>query len=234
MSLAVIALGGVLVGCGDAAASGPTLAPDVATILSTAATTMGEVETVRFEIERGGAPVYIDPLDTLEFVSAEGRFQAPTSAEAVVVVAVGDLRAQIGAVAIDGETWITNPITGDWEPTPEGYAFDPATLFDPELGWRPLLAGELTDAELVGVETRDGEELYHLVGSASEARITVITAGLVNQEVDLDLWLDPETGAVREAQFPTVYRGENSEWSLRFFDYGEPLEITIPDLEGGS
>lgn len=233
--IAVLVAAALVSGCGGGAeASGPTLAPDVATILAESAATMGSVDTVRFEIERGGAPVYIDPLDALEFVRAEGRFQGPSSADALVVVAVGDLRAQVGAVAIDGDTWITNPITGDWEPTPEGYAFDPATLFDPQLGWRPLLASELTDPELLGLDEIDGEQLYHLRGLASEARISVITAGLVSQDVQLDLWVDPVDGAVRRAEFPTTYRGEESSWSLLFFDYGEPLEITIPDLEGES
>ena len=192
---------------------------------------MGDVDTVRFSIERGGAPIYIDPLDTLEFVSAEGRFEGPSSADAVVVVAIGDLRAQVGAIAIEGDTWITNPITGDWEATPEGYAFDPATLFDPDVGWRPLLASDLSDTQLIGLEERDGEELYAVRGLAPEERISVITAGLVSQEVTLFLWLDPVDGAVREAEFTTLYRGEESDWSLRFFDYGEPLEITVPDLD---
>ena len=229
--IAVVALVVPLAACGGDEASGPTLAPDLDGVLTASATTMGMVDTVQFTIERGGAPVYIDPLDALEFVSAEGRFEGPNAADAVVVVSVGDLRAQVGAIAVDGDTYITNPITGDWEATPEGYAFDPATLFDPELGWRPLLAGELTDAELVGVEEVDGEPLYHVRGLAAEDRIAVITAGLVSQDVVLDLWLDPIDGAVRVAEFPTQYRGEESQWTLRFFEYGEPVEITVPDLD---
>jgi lipoprotein LprG len=192
---------------------------------------MGSVETVSFSIERGGAPIYIDPLDALEFVSAEGRFAAPSSAEAVLVVAVGDLRAQVGAVAIEGETWLTNPITGNWEPAPEGYSFDPAALFDPELGWRPLLADDLADAVLVGLEERDDRSLYHVQGLAPEERISLVTAGLVGQDVTLDLWLDPADGAVVEARFVTVYRGEESDWKLAFTDYGADIEIEIPDFD---
>lgn len=225
----------VIAACGsDGDATESTLAPDVTTILTTAATTMGEVETVRFTLARGGAPIYIDPTETLEFVSAEGRYAAPSSADAVVVISVGDLRAQIGAVAIDGATWLTNPITGDWEPAPAGYSFDPAVLFDPDQGWRPLLADELVDPELVGLEDRNGEMLYHVRGTAGADRIKIITAGLVGQDVVLDLWLQPTDGAVREARFTTVYQGEESDWTLTFFDYGVELEIDIPDLEGES
>jgi lipoprotein LprG len=212
--------------------SGPTIPPDLDGLLSAAAETMGTVDTVSFSMERGGAPIYIDPLETLEFVSAEGRFAAPSSADAVLVVAVGDLRAQVGAVAIDGETWLTNPITGDWEPAPEGYSFDPAALFDPQLGWRPLLADDLTEARLLGLAERNDRTLYHVQGLAPEERISLVTAGLVGQDVTLDLWLDPEDGAVVEAEFVTVYRGEESDWTLTFTDYGADIEIEIPDFDG--
>jgi lipoprotein LprG len=226
-SLAIVILAA---GCGGDDATGPTLAPDLDTIITAAAETMGSVDTVQFGIERGGAPVYIDPLDTLAFVSADGRFAAPDSADALLVVSVGDLRAQIGAVAIDGATWLTNPITGDWELAPDGYTFDPATLFDPELGWRPLLADDLSGAELIGLEDRGGTPLYHVRGNAPEDRISLITAGLVGQDVIVDLWIDPVTGAVAEAEFDTEYRGDLSDWRLTFTGYGEPLTIEVPDL----
>lgn len=224
-------LGGSVAACGGNE-SGPTIPPDVDSILAAAADTMGSVDTVAFSIERGGAPIYIDPLEALEFVSAEGRFAAPSSADALLVVAVGDIRAQVGAVAIEGETWLTNPITGDWEPAPEGYSFDPAALFDPELGWRPLLADDLTDPTLVGLEERGDRTLYHVRGLAPEERISLVTAGLVGQDVTLDLWLVPEDGAVAAAEFVTVYRGEESDWTLTFTDYGADIEIEIPDFDG--
>jgi lipoprotein LprG len=193
---------------------------------------MGTVDTVRFTLERGGAAVYIDPLDTLEFLSAEGRFEGPTSADAVVRVSAGGFNLQVGAVAVDGELWITNPVTGDWEPTPEGYDFDPAALFDPEIGFRPLLA-ELTDRELIGLEDRDGEDLYHVTGVAGAERVSTITAGLVSgQDVTVDMWLDPADGAVREAELSTVNGTETSDWRIVFTDYGADLTVEIPDLEG--
>jgi len=229
--LAATAALAVTVGACGGGGSGPTLPPDLDTLMTTAAETMGAVESVSFSIERGGAPVYIDPLDTLAFVSAAGRFAAPSSAEAVVVVAVGDLRAQVGAVAIDGETWLTNPITGDWEPAPDGYTFDPAALFDPALGWRPLLADDLGDVSLVGLEDRGERPLYHVRGLAPQNRISLITAGLVGQDVTLDLWLDPGDGAVVEAEFTTVYRGEDSSWRLTFTGYGEDVVVEVPDFD---
>lgn len=194
---------------------------------------MGSIDYVRFKIERSGAPVYIDPLETLNFSTAEGQFASPSSANAVVTLAVGNLNAQIGAIAIDGKTWLTNPITGKWEDAPAGYAFDPAILFDPELGWRPLLGSGLSNVEWVGVETRNDGDRYHLRAEADQDRVAVILAGLIRkQSVQLDMWIEPATGYVREAELSTVNEGQTSDWYIEFSEFGEPVEITPPNTEG--
>lgn len=224
----------VLAGGCSGGSSDSTLPPDAAEILSAAADAMGAIDTVRFTIERGGAPVYIDPADLLAFVSAEGRYAAPGSAEAVVVIDVGGVSTQIGAVAIEGDTWLSNPITGAWEPAPAAYTFDPATLFDPAVGWRPLLAEGLSGVELVNDDPSDDGGRYHVRGLAAQARVAVITAGMVSsQSPVIDLWIDAETGEVTDVSFPTTYRGEISDWALEFFDYGDDVEITPPDLPDG-
>ncbi len=215
--------------CGSSAAE-PELPADLDTLLATSSAAMGSVETVRFEIERSGIPIYIDPTLTLEFRDAVGRFVAPQAADAVVKVGVSGLNVQIGAIAIDGTIWLSNPITGDWEEAPSQYGFDPTTLFSPDDGWKPLLNGELQNVVLVGLEGPDDELRYHVSGSAPANRIETITAGLVSgQDVDVDLWLDSDTGHVREVTFDTETSAGVTNWELRFFDYGDDLEIVPPE-----
>jgi lipoprotein LprG len=229
---AIVGMALMLYGCGGSTPAS-TLPPDPEPVLEAAAAAMGSVDYVRFKIARGGAPVYIDSLQTLNFSTAEGQFAAPSSANALVTLAVGNLNAQIGAIAIEGQTWLTNPITGDWEEAPEGYEFDPATLFDPDLGWRPLLAAGLSDVEWIGEESRNSEPRYHIRASADEDRVALILAGLINkQPVTLDMWIDPETGYVREAELATVFEGQISDWDIEFTEFGVPVEIAPPDLEG--
>ncbi|MGA9596493.1 MAG: LppX_LprAFG lipoprotein [Acidimicrobiia bacterium] len=215
--------------CGGAAPA-TTLPPEPGPVLDAAAQAMGTIDYVRFKIERSGAPVYIDPLDTLNFKLAEGQFAAPSSADAVVTLAVGNINAQIGAIAINGQTWLTNPISGDWEEAPAGYEFDPATLFDPEEGWRPLLAEGLSDVVWIGAEDHNGAPRYHIRATADEDRVALILAGLIDkQPVELDMWIDPETGYVREAELPTVFEGQTTDWLIEFSEFGKPVEITPPD-----
>lgn len=207
----------------------PTLPADPDAVLETSARFMGQVETVRFSIERSGAPIHIDPADLLTFNKAEGRFAAPASADALVTIRVGGINTEIGAIAFEGKTWLSNPITGEYSPAPGGYAFDPATLFDPTIGWRPLLASGLTDVEWLGTEQGPDGGRYRLTATADPERVEVITAGLVrNQTVVLDMRFDIATGAVREVSFDTVNEGETSSWALTFSDYGEDLEVSPP------
>jgi lipoprotein LprG len=214
-------------GCdgGDSEPSGPTIPPDATTIVETSALAMGEVTSVRFELERTGEPVHIDSAGAITLNSIEGRFEVPGSADAVVEVEVaGALTTELGAVAVDGDVWLSNPITGELEPLPAGIDLDPSEFFDPEGGWRPLLEN-LTEVELVGTEEGD----YHVRGVAPADRVEVITVGLVSDiDVVVDLWIDRITGLVSRVEFTTDLGDGDTDWVLALSDYGETFDITPP------
>ncbi len=202
------------------------------TILITSSTAMGEVTSVRFELERSGAPVFIDTFGSLALDKIVGRFSAPASADAALTVTIdGSLTTQLGAVAIDDTVWLSNPVTGTFETLPAGYDIDPSTFFDPETGWRPLLA-ELGGVDLIGEEDRGGRR-YHLRGTAPAERVEVVTAGLVsNQDVLIDLWVRRDTALVTAAEFSTTFDGAATNWVLELSDYGEAFAISVPDVDG--
>ncbi|MGI9644388.1 MAG: LppX_LprAFG lipoprotein [Ilumatobacteraceae bacterium] len=215
-------------GDGEAEPIGPTIPPDPEVIVAASAAAMGEVESVRFEVERTGAPVYIDSFESIALNTIVGEFSVPHSARALLEVEVdGSLTTELGAVAIDDDIWLSNPVTGEFEPLPAGFDLDPSRFFDPQDGWRPLLA-DLEDVELVGIEDRDGTR-YHVRGTASAEQVEVITAGLVrDQAVVADFWIQPVTGLVHAAEFTTTFRGGSIDWSLELSEFGEPFEITPP------
>ena len=223
----------LLAACGgdDAEPEGDPLPAEVDTVLAAAATAMGDVTSVRFRLERSGAPIFIDEFDKIRLDELEGRYKAPSSADAVLDVTVnGADRARLGAVALDGEVWLSNPITGTFEPLASGYDIDPAAFFDPAGGWQPLLA-ELDDAQLIGEEDRDGPR-YHVRGIAPAERMEAITAGLVEQELTIDFWLRRDTGLVTASEFTTTFAGASTQWVLELSDYGDEFEIDAPDLDG--
>jgi lipoprotein LprG len=220
-------------GCGGSdEPEGDPLPAEAAAILAASAQAMGDVTSVRFTLNRAGAPVYIDTFESLALESVDGRFTAPAAADAVLTVEVdGSLKTKLGAIAIDDTVWLSNPVTGVFEPLPTGYELDPSSFFDPQLGWRPLLAG-LQDAEFVGEEDRDGQR-YHVRGVAPAAQMEIISAGLVrDQDVAIDFWIHPVTGLVTAAEFTTTFDGADTDWVLELRDYGDTFEIDPPQVDG--
>ncbi len=230
--LFVLACGLLGAACGgDAEPEGDPLPAEVNGILDASSAAMGAVTSVRFALERSGADVFIDEFDSLALDKLKGRFSAPDRADAVLTVTVDEsLTTDLGAVALGGKVWLSNPVTGKFEVLETGYDIDPATFFDPEIGWGPLMA-ELTDVVLVGVEDRGGKR-YHVRGVAPAERMEVITAGLVrDQDVTIDFWLKRDTALVTAAEFSTVFRDRTTDWMFELSNYGDHFDIKVPDLD---
>ncbi len=208
---------------------GEKLEQNAMSLQAASAEAMGAVTSVRFELERTGAPVFIDQIESISLDNLEGRFQSPGSADAILQVTVnGSLGTKLGAVAIGDEVWLSNPVTGEFETLPPGFDLDPSLFFDPKDGWQPLIEG-LTDVEFVAEEDREGTR-YHLTGTALSENMESITAGLVRgQDVDLDLWLHPVTADVRVIEFSTEFDGATSDWVLELREYGEEFVIEPPE-----
>lgn len=224
--LAVSACGG----SGSSEPTEPTIPADAATIVEASARAMGATTSVRFELRREGAPVFIDEFEKLTLNSAIGEFTVPRSARALLEVGVeGGLTTELGAIALDDEVWLSNPITGNFETLPAGYDIDPSLFFDPKNGWQPLMEN-LSDVTMVGTEDRDGDSRYHIAATAPAEQVEVITARLVrDQDVAIDFWIQPVTGEVREAQFTAEFDGGEVQWTLLLDDYGAEFDIQPPD-----
>jgi hypothetical protein len=236
-AVAIAALIGAACG-GDTDAdepTGPTLPADANAIVTASAEAMGDVTSVRFDLRRDGAPIHIDQFESIAIDRIVGEFTVPQSAQAALDVEVNaSLKTQLAAIALGTEVWLSNPITGEFETLPDGYDIDPSRFFDPENGWRPLLAG-LTEVELVGLEQRKGDnggERYHIRGIATADQMKIITAGLVsNQNVEIDFWIQPVTALVRSATFTTAApeSGGDVDWTLELSQYGAEFTIVPPD-----
>ena len=84
---------------------------------------------------------------------------------------------------------------GGWELIPPESAFNLAIIFDPYVGWGPLLTEDLSEIEYRGMDSDGSADRHHLTGTIAASRIEFLTAGLVEaQAVESDLnlnWLFP-------------------------------------------
>jgi hypothetical protein len=204
--------------CGGGDADAPPRDPGE--LVEEAAAAMDAVDSAAFEMRRSGEPVTIQGMT---FDAAVGEYEAPDAARALLDLRAGDLVLQMGTISIGERTWITNPLTGDWEELDGG--FNPARIFDPDLGWRPLLTEDLSDVRSLGV--RDGLEV--IGGTVAASRVAVLTAGLVeDQAVPIEISLEPDTSRIRRVEFATTGESGETDWVIELSAYDEPVTVEPP------
>lgn len=218
-----------VIACGGESRSN-AIDPDIDSVLTASSKAMTDVQSAAFTIEKTGAPVFIDTEGLIDFQSADGRYAAPSRADALLRVRALGLNTQVGAVAIDGQVWFTNPITGTWEAAPESFTFDPTILFDRDVGWSSLLADGLEDPELFSTEP-DVDGLYLVRATVGAERVGVLTGGLVDEASFVDLLIDADTGEIAAVTFEVGTGEDRTEWTLTIRDYGASVTITAPDLD---
>ncbi len=187
-----------------------------------------------FIIERQGASAYVDPDQTLVFRRAEGEYQAPDRAAAIVRIIAPGIIADVDVISIGNIQWQTNVLTGEWEELPPNWGFNPAVIFDHETGLQAILSNDLHDVTIIGTEKLDGIDgkLYALKGIASGGRLSTMSGGLIEAETAvIQLWITPKTFDLRRAIItePMADGEEDRVWQVDFEYEGETAVIEPPE-----
>lgn len=203
-----------------------TAPPTVEEILALATEAMEGADTLRYSIELTGAPI---TLLGVELRGADGQYAAPNASQALLRAAIGGLVVELGTIAIGDTAWLTNPLSGDWDRYTGDRAFNPAIIFDPEVGWRPLLTEDFSAGVLLEARTVDGSERYVLSGTVADQRVEVLTAGLVDaQPLTMTMEVESGTGYITRMQFRTVGETGETTWTLELSEFGDPVTIEPP------
>jgi hypothetical protein len=204
-------------------------------IVVNAAVRMNELEGFRFAINRTGSPAYLDPDQTISLRRAEGYFVAPDRAQATVRIIAPGLVTEVNVISIDETQWQTNVMSPQWQQLPPSWGFNPAVLFDAEIGIQSILAADLGDMQLMEPEQlEDGPDgpLYVISGVLNGGRIYEMSYGLIGpQQLDVKLWVVPKTFELVRAVI-TEANGtgdEPSVWQVDFSEFGQVVDISPPD-----
>jgi len=215
--------------------TGPELLPPEE-IVARSTARMKEMDSFHFVIDRSGAPAYLDTEETLSFARAEGDFVAPDQARAEIRIIAPGLVAEIRIVALGDSYWETNLLSGEWQSLPPGMGFNPAILFDPQVGLQPVLDSDLTNLELRGVEELaelPGTRLYAITGRLDGERIHQMSYAMIGPELmDVQLWIAPETFELYRVVItePSADPAVPTIWQLDFWDFDLPVDITPPPV----
>lgn len=234
--LAILILLLTLTACRD-----PNL-PDISAeeLVQRAAARMKESDGFQFTIARDGAPAFLDPGETLSFRRATGAYVAPDRALATVRVIGPGLITDVDVISVAEIQWQTNVVTGDWEELPPNWGFNPAVLFDDNIGIQAVLLADLSQVALAEPENLAESEgpdelIYSVTAVASGANIYQMSGFLIGPEqVDIQLWIRPETFelvriVLREPE--PEYEELESIWQVDISNYDELIDIQPPVIE---
>lgn len=223
-------------------ACGNQTLPDIPAeeLVQLAAERMKNSDGFQFVIERDGAPAYLDPGETLSFRRATGAFVAPDRALATVRVIGPGIITDVDVISVAEIQWQTNVVTGAWEELPPNWGFNPAVLFDDDIGIQAVLLADLSDVALAEPENLAESEgpdelLYSVTAVATGENLYQMSGYLIGPaQVDIQLWIRPETfGLVRIVVREPEPEDEELEsiWQVDISNYDELIDIQPPEIE---
>lgn len=205
-------------------------------IILNAAERMTRTSGFHFSIDRTGAPAYLDAYEILSLSRLEGDYVAPDRVQATARIVAPGIVTDVSVVGIGENQWQTNPLSGKWEALSPGIGFNPALLFDSEIGLQAILETDLEALKLLEndeIETLPGQSLFHLSGKLIGEKTFEITYGLIGPNImDAELWIAPDTFELH--RLILIENAENPEntrtWQMDFWDFDLDLEIIPPQL----
>jgi lipoprotein LprG len=232
----LMAIACLLTSLGACVSSTPELLDPVEIVLRSV-DRMKALQGFHFVIDRRGALAFLNEERTIAFRRAEGDFVSPDRAQATIRVIVPGLVAEVQIINIGQVQWETNFLTGEWQELPPGWGFNPAALFDPEVGIQPILENDLSGLEWLGleeIEEAPGVPLYVLTGDVDGERLNQLSFGMMGPgKMSIQLWIAPETFDLYRLLITEAPKDddESTIWQVDFWDYDQVVDITPPGSE---
>ncbi len=227
----------LLSACQPAAATQAPL-PGAQDVLNKAASEIRNAKSVKIKLQLSGAPSYVDPpTNAISFVSADGAYASPDRVTAKVVAKILGVAGEVEVIAIGDDQWYSNKIltAGKFINKTFSPGFNAAKLVSSDAGIESALKA-IRDLKMIGRETLDGVNVYHVTGAANGADIEALTVGLIRgASVVLDIYVNADNGRVArvvmvQPDTVTAKEPKPTRWDLELFDYNTDIIINPPSV----
>jgi hypothetical protein len=224
--LPCVLLAALLLACGGDDGA-PATDEDPVDLLARSAAAVEGLTSFHFRLthQNGSTPLPLNlALETAEGdVAIPGRLSAEVEADAA-----GSIPVSVNIIAIEDETWITNPFNREWQRLPGASVRDFA---DPEALVRSLVAA-VEEPRADGGGTIDGVRTVKLVASIDagllRAALGIARAG---NEVRVEAWIGAEDALPRRIRIVGPLSSIEDPDVSRQIDlsrFGEPVDISPP------
>ncbi|MEZ0068206.1 lipoprotein LprG [Streptacidiphilus sp. MAP12-20] len=216
-----------LAGCSSGASGGggkeTSNLPAAAQLLSSGATAMTAVRSLRFSIDASGQ------IAGLALRSATGQLTRAGNAQGHASVSESGALVEIDFVII-GSTAYIKGATGGYSKVPLAVAaslYNPEAILDPDKGVVKLLQ-TATAARTVDRETLDGQAVYHVKALLAQPVLATLVPG-DSQSEQGDIWLTVSSSQLVKVSFPVqTASGGSGSVTASFSDFDAPAAITAP------
>ena len=208
----------------------PTPPPSAPSILAASGERMAAVDSFRFSLthENGGTPV----ASGLVLSDVEGDVVKPDGLSLSLGATFSGFFVAVELVALDGVTYMTNPVTQVWEVQDAG--LNPLALFDPATGIDSIMR-DLAEPALEGRDTIDGADTHRITGRLpSESLLPLLSTVAPGLTVDSEVWIGVDDSYLRRVVFrgPVVEGdGDNVVRIIELSNFNAAVEIEAPPVE---
>jgi len=208
----------------------PTPLPDAQTILESSGEAMALLDSFQFKISHRNGGTQI--AEGLVVNDVAGNVVKPDKLKLSWEGTFVGFFVQADVITVDGETYMTDPISGRWGPLTG--AVNPLGFFDPALGIASIMS-DLTEMYLVEIETLGNVITYRMKGklpSRSLARLLGTVAP--DLMVDTEAWIGVDDMYLHQVVFQGSVAAEDP-WDIRrtikLSSFDQPVSIDAPLLE---
>lgn len=196
-----------------------------ATLAQTVAQRFDQLQTVHFTLEVKAGKVEI--LTGTQLKRAEGDLARPNSFQAKIYASVLIGEATINTIGINGEQYITNPLTNSWSKLSQSQTFNLSLLFDKQNGISGLVR-QLQQVENLGEATLGGVACVHFVGTLPGSAVSPVTHGIFGRNpVTLDVWAGRDDNLIRQLYLKET-TSNGAFWVITFSRFDQTVNIQKP------
>lgn len=225
MALTVLLGASACTGGRSAGQGEPESLPDASGLLRDSAQTMGELNTVRFNLDIDGT------LPGVAIRSAEGVLTKDGNVKGKGQLNQGSGTSEFEFVLVGDTLYLKGP-TGGFQRLPAAFAatvYDPSKILDPNAGVPAMLTGT-TQARTEAIEDVDGTQAYRIAVTVPKDKLTVLPG--VSSDLNGKLWVatdDPKRLLKAKMEVPAPPSGGTpASVTLTLSDFNDPVTITPP------
>ena len=227
-SALVLLLATALVSCSQQPTATPSPTPvDPKAELRRTVERLLALESVSFVLEQTVGSTTLSP--GIEMNRAYGTVIVPGKFDVTVEAQVGNLYVELGMASVDGVSYMTNPITGQWAVVPaESIPINLLTIGITLAG----IVEAVQSPELLDKTALDGVDVYHIRGGIlSEDLLELVPGADDGYPVMLEMWMEQQSGTLRQATITGQVTDDDVPDALRVLtldDVNQPVTIEPP------